>query len=967
MEFRLLGPVEVLAGVRRLETGPPQQRAVLAALVVDAGRPVTLQTLVDRVWGEAPPAGARAALYAHLARLRRTLEQPGAGDEAVALVRRAGGYVLEVDPDRVDVHRFRRLTVAAQDQRRSEVERASLLGEALDLWRGAPLADVPGQWAARLRDSWGQRRLDAVVAWAEGELRLGRQQEVVGPVRELLAEYPLAEALVATLIRALVATGRRAEALHYYATTRARLIDELGAEPGPELRAVHEAVLRGELAYTSGAVPRGHRHPAPRPKPPGPGPARLPMPPTAIIGRDAELAAVLGLLRGPDVRLVTVVGAGGIGKTRLALAAATAMTDELDAVWFVDLAPVTDPALVPATVAAALRVRSEGSQPVLEAVADRLHGLDALLVLDNVEHLLPAAQDVARLLAAAPTVNVLVTSRIALRLRGEREFPLSPLATPAREAEDGGTVRVAEIAASPAVRLFVARAQEVRPPFAVSAETAADVAEICRRLDGIPLALELAAAQARLLTPAGLLARLFAPLDVPAGPVDLPRRQRTLRATVEWSHGLLGPAERVLLARLSVFTGRWTLDAAEAVGSAGDVDVLDSLSSLVAQSLVAVDERHDLEPRFRLLAAVRQYAAERLAERGERDATMDRMVAYLRRVAEDTSTALQGADNRAAAARVDAVVDDLRAAMRWAIDGDDAETAVRLAAPLYAYWWARGMLSEMLDLAEQTAALPSAGRLPPHAGAQLLWARGIIRVARGRSDDAVSLLRDLAQATTTLGDDRLRAHGLTGLALALPPDAVDEIRRLLDEALAIFRRLGDAWGTAFVLSPRGQLALWDGDPAAAAAMHEEALTQADLIDNDHLRAQALNQLGLDAVVVGDLTRARSRLAQSAEVHHRLLDQEGLAYCLAGFAAVALAQGRPHAAARLTGASEGAREKIGVVVWPLLRPLADAVVAAIAAALDPQTYRLEHRRGREMRPVDALHYALQITGDPVTAP
>ncbi len=686
--------------------------------------------------------------------------------------------------------------------------------------------------------------------------------------------------------------------------------------------------------------------------------ARLPVPPTAIVGRAAEAAALGELLADPDVRLVTLVGPGGIGKTRLALAVATELADRpegFDGVWFVDLAPVTDAEQVPVAVAAALGVRPEGTAPLLDLLADRLQGRRVLLVLDNFEQVLGAAPGLATLLAACPEVTVLVTSRTVLRLRGEREVPLAPL------AEAAG------------VELFVARAREVRPDFRLTGPTAAAVAELVRRLDGIPLALELAAAQLRMLTPAALLRRLGdrldRSLDLAAGPVDLPGRQRTLRATVEWSHSLLGDDERALLARLSVFAGAWTLEGAEAVGAArpeagkdgaGDLSVLDTLSSLVAQSLVSTDEQAADEPRFRMLDTVRAYARERLAERGEREATLRRLADYLCAFAVEAGPLLEGPDNRVWTARVDDELADLRSLTRWAVAADDAELAIKLTSPLFTYWWSRGLLSQQSEAAEQVAALPSASRLPPAAAALLLWARGMFRIARGDLAGAEPLLRRLDAATAELGDVRLRAHALAGLGLATATDATDEARELLDDAVATFRRVGDAWGLAFALSTRGQVALQLGDPAAAAALHREGLAAAERIGNDFLRAQLLDQLGLDAMAIGDLAEARSRFAAAAEVHGGLLDQEGSAYCLGGFAAVAFAQGRPGPAATLIGAAKHARDVVGAAVWPGMRPLVEAMDAAVRAALGDAGYAAALAEGAAMRLPDALRHAREVT-------
>jgi predicted ATPase len=695
-----------------------------------------------------------------------------------------------------------------------------------------------------------------------------------------------------------------------------------------------------------------------RPAPDSLRPAPLPTPPTPIVGRDDEVATVVALLHEPAVRLVTLIGPGGIGKTRLALAVAEAIGS---GVWFVDLAPVADPRLVLEVIGGALGVRPERGAAILDLLVERLRGNQVLLVLDNLEQVQPAAPDLARLLAACPELTLLVTSRSALRLRGEREISLAPLPTP---AVDGASVEA--VGRSAAVELLVARAQQVRPGFTLTAANAAAIAELCRRLDGIPLALELAAAQLRVLSPAALLDRLTdrmeRSLDLAAGTIDLPDRQRTLRAAVDWSYSLLGDPERTLLDRLSVFVGTFSFAGAEAVGGVeDDIDVLATLSSLVAQSLVALDDRDPDEPRFRLLEAVRVYAAEKLADRGEQDAAHARLTHYLVGFAERAGAGMSGPDNRRWSARIDAELDDLRATIRHAVGRDDAETAVRIAAPLFVYWWSHGLLAAMSSLAEDAARLPSARAMSAAAAARLSWARAMFRISAGRTAAAVPMLRAVLDAAAELGDVQLTAHALAGLGLASAHTDAGDAPALLDRAVDQFRRVGDHWGVAYGLSTRGQLALQAGDPAAARAMHTEALAAAERIDNDHLRAQLRDLLGVDALAAGDVATARAHLAAAADLHIGLFDQEGSAYCLDGLAAVALAQGKPDVSARLLGAARHAREVVGVSVWPWLQAIVDAGTAAVRDATGAADFDRLTAEGARLRAVDALAYGLAVTG------
>ena len=701
--------------------------------------------------------------------------------------------------------------------------------------------------------------------------------------------------------------------------------------------------------------------------PPGRRPAALPVPLTPIIGREDETAAVIALLRDPDVHLVTLFGPGGIGKTRLAVEVARQMSAtvpvDLDGVSFIDLSAVRDAAGWADAVMAVLGIRPEGTRPVLDLLADRVQGRRLLVVLDNVEQLVAAAPDLGTLLAACPDLTVLVTTRIVLQLRGEHEVALAPLPTPPA----GPRADAQAIGQSTAVRLMVARARQVRPDFAVTSDNAAALAELCRRLDGIPLALELAAAQLRLLTPAALLRRLGPGLDLAASAVDTPDRQRTLRATIQWSYSLLGEADRALLARLSLFTGSWTMEAADVVGTVGgDLDAVEQLASLLSQSLILTDESDPAEPRFRMLNTIRAYAREQLAARGEAEATVIRLTRYLVGVVETVRDALQGPDHRSAGERLDRERDEIRSAADWAVQADDAETVGRLLAPLFTYWWSRGLLPMTSELAERAALLPSAASLPPYPSALLLGARGISMVMTGRAAEAEPLLRRTLETATVLGNRRLAAYALLGLGGALVHRAVGEAVRRLDDAAGAFREIGDRWGLALTLSTRGQLALLAGDQAAAQSMHEEALAAAEAIDNLHLQAQVLDMLGLDAATAGDTAGARARYAAAAELHIRLLDYEGSSYGLSGFAALALAQGRAPAAARLIGASGYARQLVGTEIWPGMQSMTDDLTAAVAGALGPAAFAAATRAGGRLRLPDALRYGLAATAGAATS-
>ena len=695
--------------------------------------------------------------------------------------------------------------------------------------------------------------------------------------------------------------------------------------------------------------------PSPAPVLPGLAAGWLPTPATPLVDRRDELGLVTGLLGDPAVRLVTVSGPGGIGKTRLALAAAQELAAERDAVWFVDLESVTDPADVPGAIAAAVGVSVEGRAPALDQVADRLAGRRVLLLLDNVEQVLGAAPELARLLAHCPRTQLLVTSRSLLRLRGEHDVPLGPLAVPPHA---GGRP---EVARSPAVQLFVDRARQADPAFELDDATSAAVAEIVRRLEGLPLAVELVAARVRTVPPRALVRRLEGMLDLRGPDVDLPDRQRTLRATVVWSHDLLHEPERTLLARLSVCRGGAALDTAEAVGAMdGDLDVPEVLSSLVGHSLVTPTDTGEGEPRFRMLEVVRTFAAEQLCARGEETSTRERWAAHLASVSAAAGIGLSGPDRDLWRDRLEAETADLQEAVRWAVATDRAGLAVAVAAPLARWWWSRGLLTQMAGLADTTAELPSAADLSPASAGLLQWARGSMRIALGRSDEAAPLLEGVVADARDRDDPWLLGHGLVALAMTRPPEDPG-LPGLLADAVAALRRSGDTWSVAFALVPHGDAALLAGDLAAAVRAHEEALDLARALGDDHLIATLLDQLALDAILTGDVPAARERLAGAAALHRAIGDQEGLAYCLEGLAGVSLLSGDARTAAWLCGAADAVRASIGVAVWPMLRSLVAQLADGVRAALGEDAEREARAAGAATDPWEALDTGLAAVG------
>ncbi|MGN6699971.1 MAG: ATP-binding protein, partial [Thermomicrobiales bacterium] len=574
------------------------------------------------------------------------------------------------------------------------------------------------------------------------------------------------------------------------------------------------------------------------------GPLNLPVPPTPLVGREREVAAVSALLRAPAARLVTLTGPGGVGKTRLGLLVAAGLADDFrDGVAFVPLAAVSDPALVVPAIAAALGVREVVGQPLAATLAAFLRARRLLLLLDNVEQVLPAAAALADLLAACPAVTLLVTSRAALRIAAEREYVVPPLDLPAPQS----ALTPDALWRNEAVRLFVERARSVVPAFRATAADAHAIAAICCRLDGLPLAIELAAARSRLLAPPALLARLERRLALlTGGGADLPARQQTLRGTLDWSYLLLGPDDQALFARLAVFVGDWTLEAAEAVcGDSGGraLDVLTGLESLVSKNLVQHSAGVDSAPRLRLLETIREYALERLAASGAQDEASElfrRHAVYYLALAE-TEPAVRGPAWGAWLARLDQEYDNVRAALGWALDAGETALLLRFGVALRRFWHARGEVSQ----GRRWLAAALAGDDVPAAE---LRARAIHTLAnlahyQGDYQQAQALYAESLRLRRAIGDQSGIAGSLASLAEVHQNQGnYAGTRALHEEALAIWRALGDVRGIGGSLAELGTLACRQGEFPRAAALLEEGLALARRAGDAWLAGRCLAEL-----------------------------------------------------------------------------------------------------------------------------
>jgi predicted ATPase/DNA-binding SARP family transcriptional activator len=986
VEFGILGPVRIVAGDRTLTGGSGQRRAVLAVLIIHAPAPVSVDRLIDELWGEQPSATAKHAVAVHVSALRKLLRDAGAGDE-VALRTSRAGYALEVDPQRIDARRFERLLDESQQVSGEDPPLARrLLDEALSLWRGPALADLrDSDIATDEKERLDELRSLAIERRAEARIACGEHAEAIAAIAGLVAANPVRERPRRLLMRALYRSGRHAEALAAYREACVAL-HEIGLQPGPELRELEAAILRHDPSLRPAVGPPALPPEAPRaeieasesPQLRSLNRSNLPVPPGPIVGRRGETIAALELLASPEVRLVTLIGPGGSGKTRLAMEVGReAITRYPDGVWMVLLASIRDGSLLAGEIARVLDIEPVAGERAEQTLVASLAERELLLVLDNTEHLPRTGALVAELLAAAPRVKVLCTSREPLRIRAEQRMDVGPL-----RRED-------------ASELFLTRARAVRPDLNVDDEDREAVDRICARLDCLPLALELAAARIAAFKPAALEARLAARLSLPAAVRDLPARQQTLRATIEWSYRLLSAQEREMLESLAPFIGGVRLDAAESIWGS---EALDLVLSLAEKSLLRRREDSDGETRLWTLETVREFASEQSAEHTTADANADRHAAYFRELAAEAAPFLTTSDQARWLDRLDDEQANLRAAMdRLMLLAP--QRALAMAASQIWFWETRGYMHESLgrlsaalesthgDSGDRAVALFGAGRMAAHLGdasaAERLLAESA-RLARavGNKGLAALALSNLVWAYQLLGDERrgaaetqeaaalARSSGNQGVLSTVLNNEGDmraargefeRARPLLEESLAIRRGIGDPRLLAISAANLAPIQLGAGELDAAEALLAEGLAHASAIAHGPLILSLLSTVALAALRRNDPAGAQDGLAAASEKISPDVDAESAAIFLSAAAALAATKKDPLVSATLWAATDAAlHDAVRVEVPPAAALRAELLPHARAAACD--AWNDAWSAGAKLTLHAALEYAARaITG------
>ena len=1002
LEFGVLGYLRVQADDLDIDIPGERRTAVLVRLLMAGGHPLSTAQLAEDAWDGSPPKAAVATLQSHVSFLRKTIP-------SLAIRYVSGGYVLDRNDATLDSALFEE-DVADAQAHRSNLERTeALLRRALGRWRGPALADVAGaSWALGETARLEQLRIGALESWLHALVETGRSAEAVAEAEAAVEAAPFSDGLWSLLMMALYRSGRQGEALRAYQKVR-DFLAESGLEPSAKLTALEEAIARDDpelspMATTGPALlitgdreldgmgePESSRQSSDLPEIK----TNLPSEISSFVGREAELSQVGDLLS--IARLVTITGAGGLGKTRLALQTAAELRPQFEGgAWFIDLAPLSDPSHVPSAVSRALRVREEPDSPIVDTLVGALRTRKALLIFDNCEHVVEStAQLVEALIRACPELHVLASSRERLDVRGERIFRIPPLTLPEPSGGDS-------IGNSEAVLLFVQRASENSMGFELTSGNAEVVASICGQLDGLPLAIELAAARLRTFSVFDIETRLSDRFGLlTGGSRTAAARQRTLSATVQWSYDLLNEEERWMLGRLSVFRGGWDVETAESLCAAPPdipaLDVIDVLSSLVDKSLIYTEGTSNEGIRYRVLETIREYAAARLAAESpsEVEATGVAHARTFLTMVQAAAPHLSGRNQSEWLARLELEHENLRAALAFCQRRDAmSDESIELATGLRPFWEMKGYYQEagaFLEDALQGECL----REPSLSRARVLVASGSLN--RSQPDVAKARLDEARTLALEFGDAQLLGEALCELAwIEFNADNSDNAIALATDGLAAAEKSADLNLIGFALAIRGSLMfpmdqsagradfgqaierftatdnservsstlcrwaiheLEQGDRQAAKRHLDTVLEISSRLGNDGLLPFVWAALGHCAMLDGDPPLARTRFEQCLTNALRVDDRRVIAYAVFGLAYSAAGTGHRDAA-KLYGIADRLLEEYGEKLEPSEERQRAEDRALLVNSLGETPFEQAHREGSLLKPGEAIAFVRQ---------